>query len=99
MFRAIFLTGPLEGKYIDMAAPRTPERLFFAPAPGDIPEHFVTANGYLAVGHDDPPYPPWPGQIEYRLDRDQSRLRPHGLGFGGGMEEGQAVYVVAGDDL
>jgi len=101
VFRAIFLTGPLKGKYIDMAAPHTPERLFFAPAPGDVGEHFITANNYLTVGYDDPPYPPWPGQIEYRLDREQSELRAHGSRdfAAGGMEEGRAVYVVAGDDL
>lgn len=94
MFRATPLDGPLAGKWIDMAGPHVPTRLFFAPAPGAIPEHFVTANGYMTVGFDEAPEPPWPGQVEYRLDRERSELRPHGQ-YEGSMEEGVAAYVVA----
>lgn len=90
MFRAVFIDGPVKGKYIEMAAPTIPKRLFFAPAPGSIPEHFVTANGYMVVGYDQEPETPWPDQIEYRFDREQSNLRPHGVHDG--METGEACY-------
>lgn len=96
MFRATHIFGPLSGEENDvsMAAPRVPGRLFYAPAPGGLPGHALVA-GYLLVGYDQPPETPWPGQVEYVLDRERSRLREHSRHEE--MEEGVAVYVLAGD--
>jgi hypothetical protein len=78
------------GNDVSMSAPRVPERLFYAPAPDRAPP--VTPNGYMLVGYGQVPEVPWPGQVEYRLVRARSDLRPHP--DYDGMEEGVAVYEV-----
>lgn len=89
---ATHIFGPLADCDVSMSAPRTPGRLFYAPAPDGVPGPF-RVNNYLLVGYDQPPEDPWPGQVEYVLDRDRSELRPHPQYDG--MEEGTAVYVLA----
>lgn len=86
---------------VAMSAPRTPERMSYAPCP------LVQAPfpcGYMAVDYDGvagTAENPWPGQVNYVLDRDASDLRPHREYPD--MEEGVAVYVLenshpGGDD-
>lgn len=92
MFRAVFLNGPLEGAAdVDISAPSVPERLFFTPAPAEL--EWTIAKGHLLVGYDQAPETPWPGQLEYRLDRGRSELRAHSMYEG--QEEGLACYALA----
>lgn len=95
MFRATHIFGPMQGTDVSVAAPRTPQRVWYAPCP--VTDHAPFPNGYMQVGWDLAPDHPWPGQVEYVLDRDRSDLRPHALYGDEGMEEGVAVYMLAGD--
>lgn len=93
MFVASHLDGPLaspEGN-VSIAAPRVPERLYYAPTPAQMPG---VVCGYILVGYNEPPERPWPGQIEYALNREASTLVPHAiLDYAeSGMEQGCAVY-------
>jgi hypothetical protein len=91
MMALTHIGGPLEGEALSIAAPATPRRLFYAPAPDGVPSPFQQA-GYILVGYDQAPVKPWPGQVEYRLDRELSELHPHPEYDG--MEQGTAAYVV-----
>lgn len=98
MFRATHIFGPMAGEANDVsfAAPHVPERLSYAPAPQGISP--VTPNGYMLVDVDGATGArehPWPGQIEYVLDRQRSQLKPHPEYEG--METGMAVYELAPD--
>jgi hypothetical protein len=99
MFRATHLDGPLVGTENDMsmAAPRVPERLFYAPAPDAYRGPQLRGAGYILVGWDQEPEFPWPRQVEYRLVRERSELEPHPqLDYAeAGMEQGLAVYRFA----
>lgn len=75
-----------------MAAPRVPQRISYAPCPT---EHPPFPNGYMGVAYDWHNEPPWPGQVNYVLDREASDLRPHSVYEE--MEEGTAVYVLEDD--
>lgn len=90
MFRAVFMLGPAKGKYMVLAAPRVPERLYLAPAPADFAEHFPTVNGLMVVGLDDKPPRGWDDVVVYELDRPHSRLTAHSRYEG--MEQGEAMY-------
>jgi hypothetical protein len=94
MLRVTHIFGPMAETDVSMATPRTPERIFYAPAPTGVPAPFP--NGYMQVGWNEiAPHEAWPGQVEYVLDRERSNLRPHQEYED--MEEGLAVYVLAGN--
>jgi hypothetical protein len=92
MLRATHVGGPMDGAANDvsLAAPATPERIYYAPAGAGMPG--VTPNGYLIVGYERSPPGPWRGMVAYALDRERSELRPHPQYDG--MEQGTAVYVL-----
>jgi hypothetical protein len=92
MFVARHLGGPMGGRDGDMSitAPRTPERLFYAPVPPGV--RAPSSKGYMLVGYDQPPERAWAGQVEYQLDRDASELAPHPEYDE--MQTGVAVYVI-----
>lgn len=92
MFTARMLDGPMDGQEMEMAAPHIPERLYYAPSPYGVAA--VSPNGYMLVDVDGRAGSldhPWPKQIAYRLDREQSNLHPHDLYKR--MEVGTAVYT------
>lgn len=93
MFVATHVEGPMASCDVSMAAPRTPERIFYAPVPKGVAGPFGSS-GYLVVDYDRAPDVPWPGQVEYRLDRESSQLEPHPQYGDEGMETGVAVYVL-----
>lgn len=97
MLRVHHADGPLAGAENDvsLAAPRTPRRLQYAPAPeGEA----ITAAGYFLIGYDDDLLVgPYRGLVVYELDRNASQLQPHPEYDG--MEEGDAVYREAPGEM
>lgn len=91
MIQLTHIFGPMSGVGIAMAAPRVPGRIFYAPVRDAGP----FGAGYIMVEFDRVPEVPWPGQVEYVLDRERSRLEPHELYGAEGMEQGTAVYMLA----
>lgn len=91
MFRATHIGGPMDGPANDvhMAADAVPEAIFYAKCP--VPTA-PFPNGYMGVGYGEAMRPdvPWPGQVEYALDREASGLEPHEQYPK--METGVAVY-------
>ena len=91
-FVATFEGGPAHGpEGRTFMAPSVPDRLFFAPDRRLIHRTTITHDGWMLVGTSpgaEPPEP-WPGQIEFALDTERSRIN---LGPPG-ADWGTAVYV------
>lgn len=96
MFRATHIGGPLDGpgNDVNLAAPRVPTVLRYAPGPPNVGK--ITAVGYIVVGVDEEPQPPWPDQVTYALARERSSLEPHPT-YPDEMEVGTAVYIYQED--
>lgn len=88
-FVATFEDGPKNGpeRRMFMAA-SVPERMWFAPERRVVDRKTVTHDGWMLVGTAPgrEPAEPWPGQIEFVLDPERSKINP-------GEDWGTAVYA------
>jgi hypothetical protein len=91
-FVAKFEGGPEYGpRQRTFMAPSVPQRLFFAPERRLVDRRTITHDGWMLVGASPgaEPAEPWPGQLEFVLDTERSRIN---LGAPG-EDWGTAVYV------